>query len=122
MRVSTKSRANCRKPSRTPEGNELDEAAEGWVEDVLNTAVGKALAEDADSGQEPVIITSAVLKGQAAKVQVNTASDADLLVLGSDGPSRIHRLTARLRSASCCAARPVSGVLSPAAARRAEQA
>ena len=62
-----------------------DEAAQEAVDDVLNKAVDQALAEDAHSGQEPVIITSEVIEGHAAKVLVDAAGESDLLVLGSRG-------------------------------------
>jgi nucleotide-binding universal stress UspA family protein len=63
----------------------VDEAAKGAVDDVLNMAVEQALSEDARSGQEPVIITSDVIQGHAARVLVDAAGESDLLVLGARG-------------------------------------
>ena len=63
----------------------VDEAAKGAVDDVLNKAVEQALSEDARSGQEPVIITSEVIQGHAARVLVDAAGESDLLVLGARG-------------------------------------
>ena len=63
----------------------VDEAAQGAVDDVLDKAVEEALAEDARSGRQPVIITSEVIQGHAAKVLVEAAGESDLLVLGAHG-------------------------------------
>lgn len=63
----------------------VDEAAKGAVDDVLNKAVEQALSEDARSGQEPVIITSEVIQGHAARVLVDAAGESDLLVMGARG-------------------------------------
>ena len=63
----------------------VDAAAQGAVDDVLNKAVEEALAEDARSGRQPVIITSEVIQGHAAKVLVEAAGESDLLVLGAHG-------------------------------------
>lgn len=63
----------------------VDEAAQGAVDDVLNRAVEQALAEDARSGRQPVIITSEVIHGHAAQVLVDAAGESDLLVLGAHG-------------------------------------
>ena len=63
----------------------VDEAAQGSVDDVLNKAVDQALSEDARSGQKPVIITSEVIQGHAARVLVDAADESDLLVLGARG-------------------------------------
>ena len=63
----------------------VDEAARGTVDDVLNQAVDQALADDARSGRQPVIITSEVIQGHAARVLIDAAGESDLLVLGAHG-------------------------------------
>jgi nucleotide-binding universal stress UspA family protein len=85
----------------------VDEAAEGTVDDVLNKAVEQALSEDARSGQDPVIITSEVIQGHAAKVLVDAAGESDLLVLGAHGHgglvgARIGSITQHVVSLARC--------------------
>lgn len=91
-----------------PEGIPVvDEAAQGAVDDVLTQAVEEALAEDARSGRQPVIITSQVIQGHAAKVLVDAAGESDLLVLGAHGHgglvgARIGSITQHVVSLARC--------------------
>jgi nucleotide-binding universal stress UspA family protein len=91
-----------------PEGIPVaDEAARGAVDDVLNRAVDEALAADARGGQQPVIITSEVIRGHAAKVLIDAAGESDLLVLGAHGHgglvgARIGSITQHVVSLARC--------------------
>src|SRR5689334_22150547 len=85
----------------------VDEAAQGAVDDVLNRAVDEALADEAHRGRQPVIITSEVINGHAAKVLIDAAGESDLLVLGAHGHgglvgARIGSITQHVVSLARC--------------------
>lgn len=55
------------------------------VSDVLDAAIGRATARDADNRREPVALTQEVVEGHAAEVLLDAVTDSDLMVIGSRG-------------------------------------